>query len=247
MEYEQSTENNAPGNRIKSGEEKLDIIADLEEYASRGEPPPLCRGYRIKINGRPYVVENPVITGAEVLNLAGLTPPESYTLRVKKAGQRPKKVALDEEVNLRSSGIEKFKALPKDQTEGLDIRRQFQLPANDIKFLNDYGLAWETINDGSQWVLIHDFPTPQGYNEDKVTAAIRIETGYPITQLDMVYFSPTLSRLDGKPIGATQCSQQIDNKPYQRWSRHRTPQNPWIPGQDNLGSHIILIEKWLER
>jgi len=228
-------------------EEILDEIADLEEYARRGEQPPRCRGYRIKINGVPYVIDNSIITGIEVLTLAGLVPPDTYTLRVKKAGERPVKVALNDEVDLRCPGIEKFKALPKDQTEGRELQQQFQLPNSDISFLIDYGLKWETIIDGSQWVLIYEFPIPEGYNHSTITTAIRIEMGYPAAQLDMVYFNPGLMRLDGKQIGATQNLQQISGKSFQRWSRHRTSQNPWIEGQDNLGSHIILIEEWLTR
>ncbi|RJG55385.1 hypothetical protein D0Z70_08215 [Sphingobium terrigena] len=99
-------------------EEILDEIADLEDYARRGEAPPHCRGYKIKVNGDPFVVHDRDITGREVLELAGLTPPKDYTLRVKVAGQRPRKVDLDEKVDLRQAGIEKFKALPRDQTEG---------------------------------------------------------------------------------------------------------------------------------
>jgi len=129
----------------------------------------------------------------------------------------------------------------------MEIKRQFDLLANDHEFLEDYGLPWETVVDGSQWVVIHDFPTHEGYNNQRVSVAIRMETGYPNSQLDMVYFSPALSRLDGVPIRQTQVTQEIDGKSYQRWSRHRTAANPWIPGFDNLGTHVILIEDWLER
>jgi hypothetical protein len=127
------------------------------------------------------------------------------------------------------------------------LRRQFALLDDDEKFLQDYGMPWETVVDGSQWVLIHDFPLLPGYNNTVVTAAIRMETGYPNTELNMVYFYPAISRKDGKSIGATESPQQIDGKVFQRWSRHRTQQNPWKIGRDNLGTHIILIEDWLER
>ena len=99
-------------------EEILDEIADLEEYAKAGKRPPLCRGYRIRVNGERYVGHEPRLTGREVLVAAGLTPPETYTLRVKLAGDRPQKVELDERVDLRRPGVEKFKALPRDQQEG---------------------------------------------------------------------------------------------------------------------------------
>ena len=80
-------------------------------------------------------------------------------------------------------------------------RRQFILPLEDEKFLDEYGLPWETVIDGSPWLLVHNWPTPKGYNEPKVTAAIRIETGYPDVGLDMVYVYPHLKRIDGRPIG----------------------------------------------
>ena len=57
-------------------------------------------------------------TGREILTLAGLLPAENYTLRMKMAGEKPRKVGLDEKVDLRQPGVEKFKALPRDQTEG---------------------------------------------------------------------------------------------------------------------------------
>lgn len=129
----------------------------------------------------------------------------------------------------------------------MEHRRQFDLLPQDQKFLDEYKLPWETIFDGSQWVLIHEFRTPDGYNHPCVTAAIRLETGYPVTALDMVYFFPAVARKDGQPIGAADSPQVIDGKTYQRWSRHRTAANPWMPGRDDLGAHIFLIEDWLER
>ena len=129
----------------------------------------------------------------------------------------------------------------------MGLRRDFDLLPRDEKFLEEYGLPWETISEGSQWVLIHEFPTHDGYNHPRVTAAIRMETGYPNTELHMVYFFPVLARKDGREIGATQAKQVIDGKTYQRWSRHRTAQNPWRPGVDGVDTHVFLIEDWLAR
>lgn len=99
-------------------EQVLDDIIDLEDYAKQGKRPPLAKGYRILVNGDAYVVHDPKPTGREILTLAGLLPAENYTLRVKLAGERPEKVGLNEHVDLRHRGVEKFKALPRDQTEG---------------------------------------------------------------------------------------------------------------------------------
>jgi len=129
----------------------------------------------------------------------------------------------------------------------MDNRRQFMLPEEDLEFLEQYGLSWETINDGSQWLLLHGFPVPEGYNHRESIVGIRIETGYPGAQLDMVYFFPVLKRIDGKAIPASDSMQAIESKQFQRWSRHRTPQNPWRPGVDSVATHVQLIEEWLEK
>ena len=126
-------------------------------------------------------------------------------------------------------------------------RRDFELPAPDQQLLDSCGLSWEAISDGSQWVLVRDFLLPEGYAQKTVTVAIRVEVGYPRTPLDMVFFNPAITRNDGRPIGATSVSQRVNGEVFQRWSRHRTKENPWNPATDNLESHMILVEDWLDR
>ena len=92
------------------------------------------------------------------------------------------------------------------------LRCQFDLLPQDREFLDEYGQPWETIDDGSQWVLIREFQTNKGYNHLHVTAAIRMETGYPDAELSMVYFYPALARKDGAPINRTEHTQTIDGK-----------------------------------
>ncbi len=112
-----TTELNTEGD-LSGVEQVLDDIIDLEEYAKLGKRPPLAKGYRLRVNGDPFVVHDPNPTGRAILTLAGLLPPENYTLRIKSAGDKPRKIGLDEKVDLRQPGVEKFKALPRDQTEG---------------------------------------------------------------------------------------------------------------------------------
>lgn len=127
------------------------------------------------------------------------------------------------------------------------MKRDFLLPQEDIVFLDGMGLPWETINDkGMQWVIVHDYPVPYGYNHETVSVAIKIDTGYPRTQLDMAYFHPAPHRLDGKSINATS-NQSIEGKQFQRWSRHRTAANPWREGVDDLSTHLALISFWFEQ
>jgi hypothetical protein len=127
------------------------------------------------------------------------------------------------------------------------MRRDFQLPHEDVVFLDGLDLSWEAINDqGMQWIIVYDYPVSSGYNHQKIAVSIKIETGYPRAQLDMAYFHPALQRLDGKPINAIS-GQQIDGKQFQRWSRHRTSENPWREGVDDLSTHVALISFWFEQ
>lgn len=127
------------------------------------------------------------------------------------------------------------------------MRHQFDLPEGDVDHLTACGLPWEALAERDvRWLLVHGFPVPAGYNHTQVQLALRIEPGYPDTQIDMAYFFPALSRSDGRAIGALS-SQMIDGRQFQRWSRHRTDTNPWRPGQDDLSTHLLLVEDWLRR
>src|SRR5258708_38620678 len=99
-------------------EEVRDEIVDLEESANRDKRPPLSKGYRILVNGDPFVANEPTPTGRAILTRAGLLPAENFTLRVKMAGDKPHKVGLDDKVDLRPPGLEKFKTLRRDHTAG---------------------------------------------------------------------------------------------------------------------------------
>lgn len=127
------------------------------------------------------------------------------------------------------------------------MRRQFQLPEDDIIFLETQGLEWETVTDqGMHWVILRNYPVPPGYQTGNTTVAVKIEAGYPRTGLDMAYFHPPLVRRDGQPIGAIS-PQQIDGRAFQRWSRHRTASNPWREGIDDLSTHLSMVSFWFEQ
>lgn len=129
----------------------------------------------------------------------------------------------------------------------MSARRDFTLPPADEAFLEGYGLPWEAVKNGAQWLLLHELPLPPGYKTSTASVAIRIEAGYPVAPLDMAYFHPVLQRADGKSIRATESMQNIDGKQWQRWSRHRTAANPWKPAEDTIETHLLLIHDWLAR
>jgi len=125
------------------------------------------------------------------------------------------------------------------------MRRQFRLPEGDEVYLDSLGLPWETIVDqGTQWLVVHNYPVPDGYNCKTALAALRVLPGYPDVQIDMVYFHPALSLTGGRAIGGLSVT-QFDGKHWQQWSRHRTAQNPWRPGVDDIAGHFTLVGHWL--
>lgn len=222
---------------------------DIEEFSKvHGGKPPKAKRYRIRIDREKYTVEVPEMTGRQILELAKKLPPENWLLNQKFKGGHVKPISLNEVVDFRTPGIERFMTLPKDQNEGLGTvpRRQFQLPEGDMEALEAAGLHWETIGAGG-WLLVHGYELPAGYNVDRASLAVQIPGGYPNTSLDMVFLNPLLVRCDGRPIPATQATVQIDGASWQRWSRHYSPAHPWIPGEYNVITHLALVKHWLER
>lgn len=127
------------------------------------------------------------------------------------------------------------------------MRRVFQLSEEDELCLSARGLVWEAIVEaGAKWLLFPEYEIPVGYNNRTATAAIRIKPSYPDDDIDMVYFFPALSLISGKAIGRL-TPFTLDGKEYQQWSRHRTSENPWRPGLDDVCTHLLQVDSWLER
>jgi hypothetical protein len=127
------------------------------------------------------------------------------------------------------------------------MRKAFQLGEEDEEWLAALGRSWEAIvENNAKWLLFPDYPIPEGYNHRTATAAIRIPPSYPDDQIDMVYFHPALALVSGTAIAQlSMCA--LDRTQYQQWSRHRTQANPWRPGLDNVSTHLLQVNSWLER
>lgn len=128
-------------------------------------------------------------------------------------------------------------------------RRQFEVPEEDRDFLeNRLGLEWEAVREGDvRRVVVLKYAVPDGYNVTEADLFLRLDAGYPDSQIDMVFFHPVLGLKSGRRIGATDGRQEFDGRSWQQWSRHRTPQNPWVPGVDNIERHMLLVREWLDR
>ena len=122
--------------------------------------------------------------------------------------------------------------MPKDTTEGIGsaaLSQAFALPEADQRYLDNLGLPWECIKDGgTQWLIIHGWQTPDGYNHRQVDLALMIPPLYSDAQIDMVYLTHPSQESTGGPFVSSPTA-QFEQKSWQRWSRHRTPRNPWRP------------------
>jgi hypothetical protein len=225
-------------------------IVELEEHAKQhGTPAPHAKHYAFRVDKTRVVVDTPTITGTQILAKVGKTP-QQFKLYQHKRGHQPILIGPDQIANLREPGVERFTTMPKDTTEGLEapcLRMDFRLPAMDEEYLNGLGLSWETIRDGqNQWLIIHGWKVPKGYNVVVVDLALMIPSNYSDSQIDMVFFNSALARSDGR--GINNLSQiVIAGQAWQQWSRHRTAQNPWRAGIDDVASHLGLVDEWLRR
>lgn len=228
-------------------QENHEEYIDLEAFIKEGKDIPKRRKYLLRIDRKKYKWDKECITGKELLVLAGKVPVERFQINQRFRFGRVEEVQLDEKVDLATCGVERFVTMPLDQTEGRPLLRAFALPEQDTEFLNAGKWEWETTLEGNKrWLIIRDFPIPDGYTVSLADVALLITPGYPTGQLDMAYFYPALQRSDKVGIKAL-ANQPIEGKPYQRWSRHYTSQNPWRPGVDDISTHLSLVTHWLKR
>jgi hypothetical protein len=222
----------------------------IEEFAKRGEKPPRAKTYLVRIDKKTYHIHKPDPTGEELLEAAGKTS-AGFKLYQIFRGRQPEPVAPNQHVDLRAHGVERFTTVPKDPGEGATaaaLRRDFTLPEVDISSLDAMQLEWSTVREpsGALLLVVEGWRLPAGYNVATATLVLVIPQGYPDTQIDMAYFSPPLIRADGRAINnLTTAAWSIGT--FQQWSRHRTAQNPWRPGADDISTHLSLVDDWLRR
>jgi len=90
---------------MKNQENEKKQPADIEHYS-------------IRIDKEKHVVDVPEMTGRQLLELAGKHPSEQYAIFQRIKGGQTIKIELDQTVDFRTPGIERFMTLPLDQTEG---------------------------------------------------------------------------------------------------------------------------------
>jgi hypothetical protein len=114
MDENVTTDHNLPG-AADELEPEIDEL-DVEAFAGLGCKPRAKR-YIIKIDKKPYVIEQSVVTARELLTLAGKVPPDQFRIWQVIKGQS-QELQLGDKVDVRAPGVEKFRTLSRTQTEG---------------------------------------------------------------------------------------------------------------------------------
>jgi len=206
------------------------------------------KGYKFKVDKEKHSSEDRYISGLKVLEFAGIFDVTKFGLYQKIKGQSMERITqLEDLIDLAEKGIERFVTLPLEQQEGETLLRVDCLPEEDRQYLKSTGWTWEVHSDGGvNWLVIYGYPVPEGYNFKTTDVSLRLECNYPEAQIDMAYFGNHLALEGGGQIGALTDSSHL-NRVWQRWSRHRTQQNPWRIGVDCVETHMTLVHHWLEK
>lgn len=123
-----------------------------------------------------------------------------------------------------------------------------ELPARDVKFLNERGLVWELLPDpqGAACLVVKGFSVVAGgFTPATTELMIRIPPQYPMTPLDMWYCDPPVRlAASGQFAVASEVMETHVGRTWQRFSRHLN--GGWRPGVDSLRSYFTLIQRELQ-
>lgn len=94
-------------------------------------------------------------------------------------------------------------------------------------------------------VVLPGYQLPDGFEPRVIELLLMLPFGFPDTQPDMFWADPHVT-LHGAAPQATEMTQPIIGRQWQRFSRHLTP-GTWRSGVDDLRSWLSLIATILAR
>jgi len=227
--------------RLVADDEVIKIKATgVERFRSRKAGP-----WELNVQGKKIASTEPVISVVDAMTRAGFDP-NDWIIILKVAGQPKRQLSVGDNIDLRAPRIEKVRLTAKDVNNG-EARtapsRDFALLEADESYLDALGLRWETTSaEGSRWLIVRDYPVPDGYTVKSTALALMVPPAYPRAEIDMFFVHPHLHLKSGVQIPATEAMQAIGGIPFQRWSRHRGSIKPWNPRSDNVVTHLALVE-----
>ena len=143
-----------------------DMIEDLEECAKEGRVPRDGYRFQVRIDDSKFVVTDPMITGRQLLDEAGKRPVEEFLIFLKLRNGLLEEIGLDETVDLRKQGVEKFLAFKSDRSFRFELDgRRFEWGAAlitglTLKKLADVDLerygVWREVRGGEDLPIDDD-------------------------------------------------------------------------------------------
>lgn len=129
-----------------------------------------------------------------------------------------------------------------------DLRRDFDLPDDDIQFLDGLNLEWEAIQEASKRaVLMYGFLFPDVFMPQKIDVKIKMPNDYSSgAALDMFFTNVLVKRTDGIEIQRLTESELFSGQRWWQWSRHYPNNCKWRPGINSLVTHICHIQSILD-
>ena len=207
--------------------------------------------WKLNVHGVDIEVATPTISVNAAMAQAGFDTTKPWHVFFKVVGKPKREVSLTDVLDLETPGIEKLRLTPRNVDNGeapLAPRRQFTLLDVDIAYLDRRKLLWETIIDADRrWLLIYEFPVPNGYTVTHTMLALEIPPSYPGAAIYGFYAYPPLALESGRTIPKTQLRACLLNREFHGWSRHRGRNNPWSAATDNVVTHLGLVEAALTK
>lgn len=99
--------------KMSESKDNQDII-NVEEYTKIGKKPPKGKKYLIRVEDKSYIFDKGSASGAEILEKAGYTPVDCYSLYQKFKGCDFEKISPNEKVDFTKPGIERFIVKPPE-------------------------------------------------------------------------------------------------------------------------------------
>lgn len=226
-------------------EDLVDLdAAGVESFVTR------IKYWKLNVQGVILDVDTPTIGVRDAIARAGFNPDQGWQIFLKVAGQPKRPVTLNDTIDLRTPGIEKLRLTPNEVNNGeapWAPRRDFDLLDTDHAHLARLGLRWETVEQlERRWLLIHDYPLPNGYSVTHTLLALEIPPTYPGAQIYGFYAYPPLALSSGRTIDNTQMRGTIDQHEFHGWSRNRGSL-AWNSATDNVSTQLMLVEAALAK
>lgn len=113
-----------------------DAVIDVEGWSKRNghQPKPPQGRYRIRVDEAPFVLDDPVVTGQQLLELIGKFPSDEFLIFQRLANGQLEEIRTDETVDLRAPEVETFHTFRSD--------RSFRFSLDGRKF--EWGLGFIT-------------------------------------------------------------------------------------------------------